>query len=347
MIGKFTGHCKAPAFSNSLTMVSLRFCLVAACLSAGCATQHNGVGSEEHRGLPTTLNAQSPDSPIPGYEAPKSLDEAVRRGDAARQAGDGQRAIFEYTQGLELGGDTSTLYARLTAVNYELGHSVPASYAAQKTLTLKPDDPTAHEILGQLFLQKKNYEQSAAHFNATLEATKNLIIDGIPVLDAKPPERVRAGLAARFKAHLGLALIYDLQLKFAEAKSQYAAALALNPRSVQAINNYGYSLYLQEEYTGAMQQYQRALKIEASSEAVWRNIGLLMFRQNKIHEAEDALLRVLEPYEAYNDLGYLLMLSNRFSEARTYFEKAINSVNYYYEPAYKNLDLLERKAGSR
>lgn len=306
----------------------------------GCASQpptQNDLQSDEKQ--EALLN-----SPIPGYQAPETLEEAIRRGDAAKQSGDAERAIFEYTQGLELSDDPSQLYTRLAIVNHELGNTTPAGYAARKALEFSPENATAHQILGHLFLNQKYYAEARNHFNTAIDSSDKFIKNGVPDTETTTPEALNEGLHARFSALTGLGVLNDLEQNFEAAEEKHLAAIALRPRSALARNNYGYSLYLQEQYDKAMQQYQLALKARPKHKLVWRNIGLLLLKQDRINEAEEAFLQVLAPNEAYNDLGYLLMVAGRLDEARMYFEKAIESVNYYYEPAYKNLEVLERRA---
>jgi tetratricopeptide (TPR) repeat protein len=293
-------------------------------------------------GLRQTTTDQA-NAPIPGYEPPESLEEALRRGDTARQSGNVELAILEYTQGLELSEDPSPLYKRLAVVNYELGNATPAAYAARKTLEFSPDNAIAHQILGNLYLNQKRYQEARSHFEIALKSTEPFVIEGKPIPTLDNPEIRNESLYARFSALTGLGVLDDLDRNFDAAEQNHLAAIKLQPRSALALNNHGYSLYLRARYKQALQRYQSAIQIDPRFELAWRNIGLLLLKQDKLSESEDAFLQVLEPHEAYNDLGYLLMLNGRFDDARLYFEKSIDSVNYYYEPAYKNLEVLQRK----
>ena len=87
---------------------------------------------------------------------------------------------------------------------------------------------------------------------------------------------------------IGIAFHQLLQLDL--AKKNYEAAVKLDPKFPQAINNLGTVYYSRKNYRKAMKCYRKALKLNPESASIWVNLGLGVLRQTQ-YQTSGAVLR--------------------------------------------------------
>ena len=149
----------------------------------------------------------------------------------------------------------------------------------------------------------------------------------------------------RPKIYNGLGVIGDLQHFYTEAQWFYARALELEPDSAATLTNLAYSYYLECQWDQAAKLYAHILERYPSHEQAALNFGLLHARRGQLYDAINAFERVLPKPQAYNELGYILMLDKKYTMAEQLFHNAISASPSYFEKAYKNLEKLKELRG--
>ena len=196
--------------------------------------------------------------------------------------------------------------------NTELAHSI-----YQKIYKLYPNNVAANENLGLFYLTNRTIDKAEFHLTKAVQQDNN-----------------------RWKSHNALGIISDLQDNYTAAISHYQSALAINPSSPLVLNNIGYSYYLSGQDTEAEKYFSRALGLNGAYKRAIDNLALLQVKHKRYSSAISLFNRVMEPYEAYNSVGYLCMLNKQYQQAEMYFNKAINASPFYYPKAIENLEAL-------
>lgn len=107
---------------------------------------------------------------------------------------------------------------------------------------------------------------------------------------------------------IGIAFHQMMELNL--AKKNYEAAIKLNPKFSQAINNLGTIYYAERRYGKAVKYYKKALKIDPQSASIWVNLGSGYFARHDMKRAVKAYNRALEldplVFERRSEYGTLL-----------------------------------------
>ncbi len=107
---------------------------------------------------------------------------------------------------------------------------------------------------------------------------------------------------------IGIAFHQLLQLEL--AKRSYQAAMKLDPKFPQPINNLGTVYYSQRSYGKAMKYYRKALRLDDASASVWVNLGSAYFAKHDIKHAAECYDKAMqidpEVFEHRSQYGTLL-----------------------------------------
>ncbi len=314
---------------------------------SGCAShQPNGDPYDSAAPMSHEDVAADSDTPMPGYEPPKTVAEAIARGDAALLQANKKMALFEYAQGLTLvakedgdqekpalsaqdKADLARLYSKLAELNFEIGNLDSALKSVKASLELEPNSIRGHELAGILYLKKRNYDLAKSYFNDSI-ALDNARLKSTEITN-------QPDVLSPYYAYTGLGLIADLEKQSDLAEENFNKAILVRPNSPQSYTNLAYSYYLQGDYVKAQNLNQRALSLNNSYKPAWRNLGMLYIVQGHEIEGLRAFMRIEEDYQAYNDVGYLYQVIGNTERASFFFNKAIDTAPHYYTPAYNNL----------
>jgi len=314
---------------------------VTACILvlAGCASNQPGNElSQEHSEL---YQGQ----PIVSYLADqqaKTPEEAINRARQAELAGDSDRALFEYIRTVELDPAHTHALLQIATIHYNRGNIRLAYLAYQKALAVDPDLIAAHQGTGQTLLRQKRYNLALESFTKAIELTQNAVTG----TKENKPEAAAAAPTSVLKSYTGLGIIYDLKGMHELALLNYQEALKINPRNKTVLNNLGYSYYLNSEWGKAENLFTRALHQDSGYKPAWKNLGLAYARQEKYMPALEALEQVMDTPQAYNDIGYICLLSKRYKQAAYFFREAISVNPKYYQVAQQNLTRVKRLLAS-
>jgi Tfp pilus assembly protein PilF len=276
----------------------------------------------------TSAAARAPVKPSPSEAAQnaKTFAEAVRRGDAAWQGGQLDRAVYYYVLALERSPQDAPTLAKIGAIEEGRGDPALALKAFEMAHAAAPDEPRIAERLGRLYLQQSNFDGAGQVFAQVL---------------ALDPQRTRAldgmGEVCLKRKELPEAIHYfdlALQAEGADASS--------------VLTHRGYAKLLANDLSGAATDLRAALAGTPQA-ATWQHMAELQTRQHDSAAALESLLNIMDTARAYNEIGVVLMKMNDYRAAANHFAKAISASPFWYEEAHRNLALaeehLQRSAG--
>ncbi|WP_175405037.1 tetratricopeptide repeat protein [Salinimonas lutimaris] len=250
------------------------------------------------------------------------------------QAGELDKALVYYLKALESDPNNTQLTYRVAELNKQMGKPELALHMLQRVIAQQPNHSTALSEAAMLLLEMKEVNKATAYFIRVTEldqarlTTSMMQAGSYKQLDAQSP----------VQAYNGLGVAYDLLGRYDDAKALYALCLERTPYSAMVLTNMGYSHYLSGDYALSVDTFHRAIDAEPAYTRSWTNLGLVYTRMGRYNKAFQTLRRVMDEAQAYNDLGYFLMLEQRYEEAEYFFEQAISTSPRYYEVAYENLN---------
>jgi Flp pilus assembly protein TadD len=253
-----------------------------------------------------------------------SAREAILRGDAAVASGDLDRALFEYIRALQKGGDNADVLYKIGIIHAARGNTGLAELAFRWALNKDPKHSGALTGLGILLTKKRDYAEAEKYLNDAVRINPNLS-----------------------RAHNALGVLADMQRDYKRAQRHYQDALSAGDKSPEILNNLGYSRYLSGNRSGAVAAFNEALTIDPRYERAWRNLALVYSRDGKYQQALAALRKVEDLPKAYNDVGYVAMISGRLGDADAFFSEAMQISPEYYELANENEQRLRAIRHSR
>jgi tetratricopeptide (TPR) repeat protein len=110
------------------------------------------------------------------------------------------------------------------------------------------------------------------------------------------------------------------------ARKSYEAAIKLDPKYADAINNVGTIYYAEKKYRSAISRYRRALKISPTSAPFWSNLGTAYYARGRFKEMSEAYARALEldpdVFEAHSAVGTQMLDRSVEDKARYHYEMA-------------------------
>lgn len=148
---------------------------------------------------------------------------------------------------------------------------------------------------------------------------------------------------ATIKIAAGISLLLFLSGCGIFIKKKAPAPAESSPEEIAALaENYvtnGIELFKNENFTGAIAQWKKALEYIPEDEEVHNYLGIAYHRVGKldssIQEYQAAIKLRPDYYQAWNNLGYIYFLKGEYSKALPNFQKALQ-INPNYEQAKLN-----------
>jgi tetratricopeptide (TPR) repeat protein len=192
-----------------------------------------------------------------GCDSPNAAKQRLVR----EQKNPAQMPSWEATKQSELAEPTISdeTYMAAGRLHERMGRLTRASAQYRMAVQLKPDNVEAHNRLGVVLCQMRQFKEADA-------------------------ELAKAIKLAPDQAHLynNLGFSYLAQTRWADAEQQFSKAIQSKPTFVRAHINLAMALAQQEKYDEAMQHFQTVVPLEDA----WFNIGLMY--QSKSRRAEAA-----------------------------------------------------------
>jgi tetratricopeptide (TPR) repeat protein len=121
-----------------------------------------------------------------------------------------------------------------------------------------------------------------------------------------------------------LGLAYDHLGWHVQAAEAYGRALTVSPKDWVALTNLGYSLYLADDYAGALRRLKQAARLAPSEPVVLNNLGVVNARLGHQDEAFRNFVKASnDEYEAHVKLAGVLEDQRRDKDAVKHYEAAL------------------------
>ena len=124
------------------------------------------------------------------------------------------------------------------------------------------------------------------------------------------------------QAHSLLAVAYDRKGLHERAEDSYKHAIDVNENDPQALNNLGYSLYINGNYRAAVDKLKRAARLAPTDARVLNNLALAQVRLGKYDDAYRNFARADGEFDGHSNLAALLVRMGRDDKAVEHFEAA-------------------------
>jgi Flp pilus assembly protein TadD len=255
----------------------------------------------------------------------------------AEEEGQLDQALLLYVKSLDIRADDAKILYNIGNIHHQLGSNKLARRAFNQSLTLDGDNIATLTKLGILSLASKDVVQ-ARHY-----IEKAVHLDQARLVSQPKAEQSAYHLPdadSLLESYNALGVLKDLQGEHLSAQSLFKLCLLLH-KSANTLNNLGYSFYLTGNYILAEEYFKKAIDINPKCERAWSNLGLIYVRNGQYNRAFQTLKQVMSDADAYNDIGYLLMLEGRHQEAEYFLQHAIEASPVYFEKAYSNLEYVQ------
>jgi Flp pilus assembly protein TadD len=135
----------------------------------------------------------------------------------------------------------------------------------------------------------------------------------------------------------GLGVIADIHSDFELAEKRYVRAIEYRPDDASFYNNYGYSLMMARHYEEAENILRKGYSLAPNSKRLRNNLAFSLAWMGRYSQALETFSVTLDDPEAYNNIGYIALLSHDYNRAIDLFEKAIELSPAFYVKASHNL----------
>lgn len=270
----------------------------------------------------------------------KSSAEALAGALEAEQKGDLDKALYYYIQSLQFDPENAAVFLKIAQIHEQRGNNSIAVRAYSEAVKNDPTLIPAYQGLGVVHMEMRKYKQAQEYLQKAILLDQKRLSEQ----DAeKEDEYYLLDKGSPTNSYNALGILEDMHGNFDLARTYYNLALNANENSANILSNIGYSYYLAGELNSAERYFKRAINVDNQYKRAWTNLGLIYVQKGQYNRAVKTLKQVIEEFEAYNELGYFLMLDGHLEDAEYFFQKAINMSPSYYEKAYSNLEQVRIK----
>ncbi|QDP02058.1 tetratricopeptide repeat protein [Thalassotalea sp. PS06] len=275
-----------------------------------------------------------------------SKGQAIERAEEAKRGRDYERALYYYIQALEFDRQDADIYFQIGEIHRRLQNLEVAEKAYLKVLQFENEHLGAHKALGVLFMVQRDYLEAQRHLQKAISLDQIRLRQQAETAKHNPQTQLKTVYQSLddkspIEAYVVTGVIEDIQENHPQARSYYQLALQYKPKSAVYLSNLGYSFYLTGDLIMAERYFKRAINFDSTFKRAWSNLGLVYARQGQYERAIKTFKHIMPEHDAYNDLGYFLMLESNLQLAERYLRKAINLSPTYFEKANLNLEQVE------
>lgn len=252
-----------------------------------------------------------------------------------------QQAIFR--EALRLGNEQGVELPELLQHGWQAALNDPPSLmtyikSARRYLDSHPDRPIVWAYLATAHVQRDEWTKAVRALDKVIElsppAMELFIARGTALAAVERIEEAARDfrkaieidpVSAEPWRQLGN-LYYEID-RLEEAEGALRKATEIDPSSAPTWATLGYVNYHLERFQQAEHASRKAIEIDPSSAAAWGTLGITALRIDNLEEAEQALRKTadLDPADGPSRvlLGFILGITNRAEEGRTYLNEAI------------------------
>ena len=263
----------------------------------------------------------------------QSKEQNIKLAEVEQQQNNLKKALFYYIQALEFDKEDVDIFCQIGKIQNNLNRPELATRAFKQALTIKPDHIPALAHMGIYYLQHKNMEKAKEVLERTVKLDQqrlhiNVSFKRFIALDSESP----------LLAYNALAVLSDLNSRHEYAREIFTILIPISENTSLIYTNMGYSYYLSHHYTLAESYYKKALDVNSSFARAKLNLGLIYVRTGQYNKSIQLFKQVMSVAEAYNDIGYFLLLDGRYQEAKYFLQNAIDLSPTYFEKSHINLE---------
>lgn len=265
--------------------------------------------------------------------SPEAIENELLLARGAEQNKRLDQALIHYLKLLELDSTNTELLHKVGEIQTSLGSEALALRAFEGALAVDPDYIPSLTQLGIFKLEQKN----TAEANRLLERAVHL--DQLRLGNDVAANHTFIALddQSPIEAYSTYGVLNDIKSQHDLARNMFMLALQMQENSPLLLTNLGYSHYLSNNYILAELYFKQAIDLDPKFERAWVNLGLIYVRNGAYNRAFQTFKQVMSEADAYNDIGYFLMLEGRYSEAEHFLLNAIELSPTYFEKANANL----------
>jgi protein O-GlcNAc transferase len=290
---------------------------------------------------------------------PDVRSEALRLADALYERGDWVNAEALCRQIVQTSPEQFEALELLGIVAARTRRTDEATRLLRRAATVRPDDPSPHNNLGNVLKDLGSFEEALQSFDRALELNPGFAyahnnrahaLEGLG-RNAEALESYDRALdvdPALAEAHYARALLLQRLDRLEESLAGYERALALRPALAAALSGGADVLRLLGRRDEAIEGYGRALEIEPRLAECRNGRGLVLHELGRFDEALEDFGRALavrpDYAEACFNRALTLRALRRNAEALDGFERAL-SIDPKCAEAYYNRGLLRYERG--
>jgi len=236
------------------------------------------------------------------------------------------------------GAAGAILAAYATATMAQVRHWSSSENLFRHALRVDPDNPVAHDSLGEVLLMRNELDEASKHFEASARIapqnpTAYFLLGNALIAKHQPEQAIRQfQIALSLKpdysqAHFGCGQALSLQQKFPEAEAHFREALRLkSPDPTEVWGQLGKVLMLRGRGEEAVACFTEMLRLTPHSEEGHYFLARALALQKRPAEAKSHFLESLrlkpELAEAHRDFGSFLLLQGEEDLALRHYERA-------------------------
>jgi tetratricopeptide (TPR) repeat protein len=269
-------------------------------------------------------------------------------------------AITLRRRALEIDANLPGLRSAIASAMMMVGRQTEAIEQLEKNIQFFPNSVYSHFLLGQAYLQQKDYENAKKHYLRAIELDKNYVNAYYGLFTAcsrlkqqdeaseyqaifkKLKAEERKGLKDRKVAfddatemqkavaetYMHAGKIYQDQGNPDKAQDLMERAVALDQKNTLYLMELGSSYGMSNRMTEALEVHKKISEIEPQNPVCFLNIGVISAQLKRFEDAEEALLTVIKlaPKESsgYRLLAQLYLETQRnLPKTRELAEKAV------------------------
>lgn len=278
-------------------------------------------------GCAATLEAQQPSAKdLIGSDHPDanlaelSLPELLARGKGHLNQGHQKLAQLHYARALQVDEASVEAIVGLGQISFEQQNYQGASAFMTKALELEPNHSFALLFLGKSHRALGNYDQAKQAFAKAQQA------------DPVNPEILTE-----------LAICQDMMNRWDLSEPIFRQVVDLQPSNPMARNNLAFNLLVQGEYPEAIRELRQAMRLKPDLDVARNNLAAAYILNDQPELGKRLFNDTLGEAAAYNNLGYLYMLQQRWDDAENALNKAIELNPVFYVRARNNLERLKER----
>jgi tetratricopeptide (TPR) repeat protein len=227
-------------------------------------------------------------------------------GDALIAAGRRQEATVVLEKAVAQSLPNTGVLTNLGGAYFILGTLERASQVLQHAIALNPDLPEAHNFLGLVSLQQRDWSGAEKHFRDAVSIQPDLA-----------------------SAQYNLATTLAGTSQQIEAQYHFEKAIAAQPSYAEAHHHYGVLLAQLGSNRKALAELHESVRLDPNSAETLSDLATTLAAQGQIDNAVETFRHALQIkphlYEAHLGMGRILTYKGDTAEARGHFEEAAKS----------------------